>query len=275
MYLNFYGLTEPPFNLTPNPKYFFESSRHVEALSTLLYAINHRKGFVVLTGDVGAGKTTVCRALLSRLDVHTKTAVITNSYLNAKDLLMAVLDDLEVDYTPGSKSKLHYQLNAYLIEQLRLDNNVVLIIDEAQNLKFQLLEEIRMLSNLETEFEKLIQIVFLGQPQLKKKLADSRLDQLRQRVAVYYHLTPLDFDDVKKYIRHRLVTAGCAGSDQLFPEETLKKIFEFSNGVPRLINQICDSVLLSGFIYEKKHIDPQLMDEVIQESPMVQLGQTT
>lgn len=275
MYLNFYGFTEPPFNLTPNPKYFFESSGHVEALSTLLYAINQRKGFVVLTGEVGAGKTTVCRALLSRLDVHTKTAVITNSYLSAKDLLMAVLDDLEVEYTPGSKSKLHHQLNAYLIEQLRLDNNVVLIIDEAQNLKFQLLEEIRMLSNLETEFEKLIQIVFLGQPQLKKKLADSSLDQLRQRVAVYYHLTPLDFDDVKKYIRHRLVTAGCADPDQLFPEETLRKIFEFSNGVPRLINQICDSVLLSGFIYEKKQINPQLMDEVIRESPMVQLGQTT
>lgn len=276
MYHHFYGLSEPPFNLTPNPKYFFESPKHLEALSTLLYAINQRKGFVVVTGDVGAGKTTVCRSLLNHLETRTKTALITNTYLSAKDLLMSILDDFEVDYVPGSKSKLHYQLNEYLIEQLRLDNNVVLIVDEAQNLTFSLFEEIRMLSNLETEFEKLIQIIFLGQPELRQKLADPRLDQLRQRVSVYYHLTPLDCDDTKKYVSHRLAVAGFQKDvSEIFPDDVLKRIHEFTRGVPRLVNQICDSALLTGFIREKFQVDMDMLEEVIRESPMTQLGQTS
>src|SRR3989338_9008462 len=204
MYNKFYGFKESPFTITPNSKFFFTSQKHLEALNTLIYAILERKGFVVVTGEIGSGKTTVCRTLLNRLDPDAHTALITNTHLSAKDLLMTILEDLEVDYEPGSKARLLSQLNAYLIEQMKRRHNVVLIIDEAQNLTFQVLEEIRMLSNLETESEKLIQIILLGQPELKKKLATNRLEKLRQRIAVYYHLSPLTLDESKEYVEHRI-----------------------------------------------------------------------
>ncbi len=256
--------------MTPNSRFFFESNRHVEALSTLIYAIESRKGFVVITGEIGSGKTTVCRTLLNKLSATTQTALITNTHIGGKDLLTTVLDDLEVEYTPGSKARLLSQLNQYLIEQLRNDHNVVLIIDEAQNLKPAVLEEVRMLSNLETENEKLIQIIFMGQPELKKKLALPKLEQLRQRIAVYYHLTPLTEEDTKKYITHRLFIAS-ETEKKYFTDEALEMIYQFSKGVPRLINQICDSALLSGFIYEREVIDGKLIHEVIHESPTRQI----
>ena len=242
----------------------------MEALSTMIYAIKERKGFVVITGNIGSRKTTICRALLNQLDSKTQTALITNTHMSGKDLLVSILEELEIEFELGSKSKLLSQLNSYLIEQLRLNQNVVLIIDEAQNLTPAVLEEVRMLSNLETENEKLIQIIFLGQPELKKKLALPRLEQLRQRIAVYFHLTPLNEDDARKYILHRLKIAS--GSDQeYFTEKALGLIYQFSQGTPRLINQICDSALLTGYIAEKKVIDEQVLLEVIGESPMVQI----
>ena len=187
MYNKFYGFKESPFNLTPNSRFFFPSNKHAGAFGWIWFALrspNQRKGFVVITGEIGSGKTTVCRTLLSRLKQSTPIlALLTNTHLNSKDLLMMVLEDLEIEFSNGSKSKLLSQLNSYLIDQIKQDNNVVLIIDEAQNLKPSVLEEIRMLSNLETETEKLIQIILLGQPELKQKLALSRLEQLRQRVA--------------------------------------------------------------------------------------------
>lgn len=272
MYHKFYGFKEAPFNMTPNSRFFYESAKHIEALSTLIYAIESRKGFVVITGDIGSGKTTVCRTLLNRLDPKTQTALVTNTHISGKDLLIAVLEDLEVEYAQGSKARLLSQLNQYLIEQLRNDHNVVLIIDEAQNLKPAVLEEVRMLSNLETENEKLIQIIFLGQPELKNKLALPKLEQLRQRIAAYYHLTPLSEDDTRKYILYRLKIAG--GSDKrYFTDPALNMIYRFSKGVPRLINQVCDSALLNGFIYEKDIIDEKLMQEVIHESPVQQIGE--
>lgn len=270
MYHKFYNFKETPFNLTPNSRFFFESAKHTEALSTLLYAIEERKGFVVITGDIGSGKTTVCRTLLNKLNGRTQTALVTNTHIGGKDLLTTVLEDLEVEFIPGSKSKLLSQLNAYLIEQLKNDNNVVLIIDEAQNLKPAVLEEVRMLSNLETEEEKLIQIVFLGQPELKKKLALPKLEQLRQRIAIFYNLTPLSEADTKKYIAHRLEIAS-GSNRQYFTDEAINIIYQYSKGVPRLINQICDSALLNGFIYEKDIIDELLMNEVINESPVMQI----
>jgi len=271
MYYKFYGFNEAPFNLTPNSRFFFSSSKHTEALSTLIYAISERKGFVVITGDIGSGKTTVCRALINQLNGKTQTALITNTHMSGKDLLMTILDDFEVEYKSGSKSKLHSQLNQYLIEQLRNDNNVVLIIDEAQNLTPSVLEEIRMLSNLETENEKLIQIIFLGQPELKKKLALSRLEQLRQRIAVYYELKPLNEEDTRKYVYHRLKVAS--GTDRkYFTDEAMNLIYKFSQGVPRLVNQICDSALLSGYIYELEQVDEKILIEVIGESPMTQIS---
>ncbi len=273
MYYKFYGFKEAPFNMTPNSRFFFESAKHVEALSTLVYAIESRKGFVVITGEIGSGKTTVCRALLNRLDSTTQTALITNTHIGGKDLLNTILEDLDVEYASGSKARLLSQLNQYLIEQLRNDRNVVLIIDEAQNLKTAVLEEVRMLSNLETENEKLIQIILLGQPELKKKLAMPRLEQLRQRIAVYYHLTPLSEEDTQKYIRYRLKIASATGRTY-FTDKAMDMIYQFSQGVPRLVNQVCDSALLNGFIYEKDIVDENLMHEVIQESPVSQITLT-
>ena len=271
MYYSYYGFKEPPFNLTPNSKFFFSSTKHNEALSTLVYAIKERKGFVVITGDIGSGKTTVCRTLLNQLDPQTKTALIMHTNMSGKDLLMAILEDWGIEVNPmSSKVKLQTQINNYLIEQLGQNNNVVLIIDEAQNLTTSVLEEVRMLSNLETENEKLIQIVFLGQPELKDKLASPKLEQLRQRIAVYYHLTPLNTEDTKDYIRHRLKVAS-ASDKRYFTEKAVDRIFQFSKGVPRLINQVCDSALLSGYIAELKTIDVDIIEEVISESPMTQL----
>ncbi len=270
MYYKFYNFKEPPFNITPNSRFFFSSSKHTEALSTLIYAINERKGFVVITGDIGSGKTTVCRALLNQLDPQTKTALVINTPTSGKDLLMSVMEDLGIEYKAGSKAKLHAQLNQYLIEQLESDYNVVLIIDEAQNLTPSVLEEVRMLSNLETENEKLIQIIFLGQPELKKKLALPRLEQLRQRIAVFFQLTPLAKKDAIDYILHRLKVAS--GTDKkYFTDGALERICEFTKGVPRLINQICDSAFLSGYICEAEQIDEKILEEVIGESPMVQI----
>jgi len=271
MYLKHYGFHEFPFNMTPNSRFFYASSKHTEALSALVYAIEQRKGFVVITGEIGSGKTTVCRALLNRLNSQTEIALVTNTHLSAKDLLCSVLEDLEVEYRPGSKSKLLSQLNGYLIEQIRNDKNVVLIIDEAQNLTPSVLEEVRMLSNLETESEKLIQIIFLGQPELKQKLALNRLEQLRQRIAVFFHLSPLSLEDTRQYVLHRLKVASSTDK-AFFTEEALACVYEFSGGVPRLVNQICDSALLSGYIYGVKQVDEGIMREVIEESPMAQLG---
>ena len=270
MYHKFYGFKEAPFNMTPSSRFFYESGKHVEALSTLIYAIESRKGFVVITGDIGSGKTTVCRTLLNKLDARTQTALITNTHISGKDLLCTILEDLGVEYTRGSKAQLISQLNVYLIEQLRNGHNVVVIIDEAQNLKPSVLEEVRMLSNLETENEKLIQIIFLGQPELKKKLALPRLEQLRQRVAVFYHLTPLSEEDAKRYILHRLKIAS-KSNRQYFTDQALDIVYQFSKGVPRMINQICDSALLNGFIYEKEVVDHELMEEVVKESPSNQI----
>jgi len=271
MYNKFYGLKESPFNLTPNSRFFFASHKHTEALDSLIYAIDQRKGFVVITGEIGSGKTTVCRTLLSKLDKHTQIALITNTHLSGKDLLMTILEEFEIDFVPGSKSKLLSQLNAYLINQMQRDNNVVLIIDEAQNLKPSVLEEIRMLSNLETETEKLIQIILMGQPELKQKLSLNSLEQLRQRVAVYFHLSPLSQEEAQEYIRYRLKVAS--GSDrEYFSAGALMAIYEFSKGVPRVINQLCDNALLTGYVNEAQVIDETIVKEVMNESAIHQLS---
>ncbi|HPT39810.1 MAG TPA: AAA family ATPase, partial [Candidatus Omnitrophota bacterium] len=192
MYEKFYGFTEKPFNTTPDSKFFFPSAKHAEALNSLVYAIDERKGFVVITGEIGAGKTTVTRTLLNRLNVDTRVALITNTHLTCKELIVNILEEFEVDFQPGSKQRLISQLNDYLIKQLAANINMVLIIDEAQNLPTKVLEEVRMLSNLETEKDKLIQIILVGQPQLKTKLEHAKLEQFKQRIAVFYHLNSLN-----------------------------------------------------------------------------------
>ena len=267
MYTQFYNLKEKPFNNNPDPRFFYPSPKHQEALDRLLYAINEHKGFVVITGEIGSGKTTVCRTLLSKLGNKKEIAMVTNTHLNAKELLMSILEDLNVPYKTGTKIKLLSQLNDYLIKKMEDGEDVVLIIDEAQNLTPSVLEELRMLSNLETDTAKLIQIILMGQPQLRAKLKLKELEQLKQRVAVHYHLYPLTKEEMFGYVDSRLTIASANGSlAHIFEPEALEVVYKFSKGIPRLINYACDSALLSGFVYEKKKIDKALMTEVINES---------
>jgi len=272
MYEQFYGFTEKPFNTTPDPKFFFPSSKHTEALNSLIYATDQRKGFVVITGEIGAGKTTVCRTLLNKLQLNTKCAIVTNTHLTPKELITEMLEEFEVDYREGTKQRLLSQLNTFLIRQLASDTNMVLIIDEAQNLTPKVLEEVRMLSNLETEKEKLIQIILLGQPQLREKLGNIRLEQFKQRVAVYYHLSALNKQETEDYILHRLKLVSTNGTVNIFSPQAIDLIYENSSGIPRLINLICDSALLSGYIYDTKQITGKIINEVIKERDFATVG---
>lgn len=267
VYNQFYGFRENPFNQTPDTSFFFPSDKHRTALDALVFAISQRKGFVVITGEIGCGKTTVARTLLRRLDGQIKSALITNTHLSPKGVITLILEDLGVEYKQGSKERLILQLNNYLIQQIREDQNVVFIIDEAQNLSPACLEEIRMLSNLETEKEKLLQIVLIGQPELRSKLELPRLEQLRQRVRVNYHLHPLGEDETKKYIRHRIQRASKNAEEpaSIFMEEALDMIYQYSKGVPRLINMICEHSLLSAFVMETKVITQTIVQDVISE----------
>lgn len=266
MYENFYSFREKPFNNSPDPRFFYPSPKHKEALDRLLYAVHERKGFVVITGEIGSGKTTVCRTLLKNLDDNNEICLITNTHLNAKELMIAILEDLQVPYKPATKIKLLSQLNDYLIAKTQEGKNVILIIDEAQNLTPSVLEEIRMLSNLETDTEKLIQIILMGQPQLKEKLKLKDLEQFKQRIAIHYHLYPLSKEETAGYVRHRISAASQNGAMDIFEPGALDAVYAFSKGTPRLINYACDSALLSGFIYEKKKIDGALLQEIINES---------
>jgi general secretion pathway protein A len=265
MYEKFYGFAEKPFNTTPDSKFFFPSPKHVEALNSLRYAIDERKGFVVITGEIGAGKTTVCRTLLTQLDINTKVGIVTNTHLTKRELLATILDEFEVEYKAGSKQKLLSLLNQYLIKQLASDMNVVLIIDEAQNLTPSVLEEVRMLSNLETEKEKLIQIILMGQPQLRGKLENPKLEQFKQRIAVYYHLESLSKDETQEYISHRLKLASSNGTLEIFDKTAIDLIYAYSRGIPRLINLLCDSALLSGYAMDTKEITEKIIADVIEE----------
>lgn len=267
MYESFFGLIEKPFNMTPDPRYFYPSAKHKDALNHMVYAIGERRGFVVITGEIGSGKTTLSRVLFQQLDPSTKTAIIRNTQLTAKDLVASTLEELEIPYAPTqTKSQLIGLLNDYLIQQLRDNNNVVLLVDEAQNLKPSVLEEVRMLSNLETETEKLIQIILMGQPELKSTLWLKSLKQLRQRVSLYYHLAPLDQEETAAYINHRLHVSGANGVPIFIPE-ALPRIFHHTQGVPRLVNALCDRALLTGYINESKVIGIEVIDEAAQELP--------
>ncbi len=264
MYDKFYGFTNRPFNMTPDSSFFFASAKHEEALNRLLVAISEKSGFAVVTGEIGSGKTTVCRTLLNRLDLSTKVALVLNTHLGKKEFLTTVLEDLGVEYKSRSKTHLIKALNNYLLEQAAKDTNVVLIIDEAQNLTSSVLEEVRMLSNLETESEKLIQILLIGQPELRRKLNSPKLEQFSQRIVFYYHLEPLDRFETASYIKHRLKKAGNENVD-IFTEEAIDNIYGYSNGVPRLINLACHNALISGLVYDAKRINSIIAAESINE----------
>jgi general secretion pathway protein A len=266
MYLDFYCLKEKPFNVTSDPNFFFMSKKHKEAFSHMVYGIREKKGFLEITGEIGTGKTTLCRSLLNQLEDNVKTAFILNPDLSEMELLRAIIEDFGIS-TEKKRGKLELfrMLNGFLIEQLEHDNNVVLILDEAQNLKPSLLEKIRMLSNLETEKEKLFQIILVGQPELRDRLAKPQLKQLRQRIGVRYHIKPLDRDEVGQYISHRLKVAGSDGKLK-FDEEAIDEIYKYSEGVPRLINVVCDKALLMGYVRESHDIGGDISRRSIRET---------
>ncbi len=247
MYLEFFQLNEFPFNVTPDPRFLFFSERHREAYDSLLYGVEHRKGFVVLTGEVGCGKTTVCRSVLNQLPAGTHSALILNPSLTPSQLIRAILLDLGIE--PKGRDKLVHiaQLNRFLLKCLEENENVCVLIDESQNLNSQLMEQVRMLSNLETDQHKLMQIILSGQPELKERLQQPQLRQLRQRVMVHCDLEPLSAVETALYIQHRLNVAGAGGRIRFTPAAA-ELIHQNTAGIPRQINTVCDRSLLAAYV---------------------------
>ncbi len=255
MYQSFYGFKEMPFNITPDPRFLYLSPTHQEALQHLKYGIAERKGFIVLVGEVGCGKTTLCRRFLNELDpARYDTALILNPRITETQMLKAILTDLGETKFARTQNDLVAQMNRVLLERIDRGRDIVLIIDEAQNLKFDVLEQIRLLSNLETDKQKLLQIVLMGQPELKTVLAREELRQLRQRILVHYELHPLSLLDMQHYIQHRLSLAGGTGRPA-FTRWALRAIHRKSKGIPRIVNNLCDKALLAAFIRDSDEVN--------------------
>jgi type II secretory pathway predicted ATPase ExeA len=271
MYESYYGFKEKPFSLTPDPKYLYRSESHANAFDLLQYAIRRREGFVVITGDIGTGKTTLCRALLEEIDHRTFTALVLNPFMSEEDLLKRILQDFGVvsraDVKNGrlagvSKQELIDALYDFLLSLIPLKASAVLIIDEAQNLPLKVLEQIRILSNLETNKEKLLQIILVGQLNLKALLRSPELRQLDQRVSIRYELAPLDLETVGAYVAHRLTVAG--GSQAVtFTPKALSEVHRLTGGIPRLINLVCDRALLSGFSIRVNRITDDMVAHAV------------
>ena len=264
MYERFYDLRERPFALSPDPDYLYPSRVHREALDYLRYGLESQAGFVVITGEIGSGKTTLLQTLLRGLDGQTTVGRIVNTMLEPRELLETIMIDFGLDSAGKSKPLLLRDLAQYLVDQRLAGRMVLLVIDEAQNLGLPALEELRMLSNLETEKSKLLQIVLVGQPDLRDKLAAPALEQLRQRITVSYHLTPLDAEETARYINHRLQRAAL-GAPVEFPRDATDLIHARSRGVPRIINVICDAALVFGYAEERRNVDTTLVREVLSE----------
>jgi general secretion pathway protein A len=248
LYQSFYGFRELPFNITPDPKFLYLSPTHQEALQHLKYGVEERKGFIVLVGEVGCGKTTLCRKFLNELDPKRfDTALILNPRVTETQMLKAILTELGETKLARSQVDLVAQVNRVLMERIEKGRDIVLIVDEAQNLSFEVLEQIRLLSNLETDKQKLLQIVLMGQPELKEVLAKEELRQLRQRILVHYDLQPLSVNDTAHYIQHRLTLAGGTGRPH-FTSWAIRSIHNGSKGIPRIMNNLCDKAMLSAFI---------------------------
>ena len=231
----------------------------------MTYGIKERVGFIEITGEIGAGKTTICRALINQLDEKTRTAFIFNSNVTESQLMLAVLEDFGIKTNQKNRAALFSELNRFLIEQMKFGNNVVIIIDEAQNLSLKLLEQVRMLSNLESENEKLLQIVLVGQPELRDKLNRPELRQLRQRIAVRYHIGALNREEVEQYIAYRLALAGSNGNGPSFEPDAVDEIYRYSGGIPRVINLVCGQSLLAGFVAETRKIGGELVKQSVLE----------
>lgn len=265
MYTNYFGLTEKPFSIAPDPRYLYMSELHREALAHLLYGISSDGCFILLTGDVGTGKTTVCRCLLAQLPENTEVALVVNPKLSVLELLETICDELQIPVDKETKSLKAYldRLNAYLLEAHGQGKNVALLIDEAQNLSLDLLEQLRLLTNLETDQKKLLKIVLLGQTELRQILDQPGAAQISQRITSRYHLLPLDQKNTIAYIQHRLAVAGERG--RIFSQAALARIFALSQGIPRLINVLCDRSLLGAYVEEKYLVNSDIVEKAAGE----------
>ena len=269
MYESFYGFREKPFNLTPDPKYLYLSPRHAEAFAHLEFGLRERGGFILITGEVGTGKTTLARYFLSKLGPETRTAVVLYPALSAAELLHGILDDLHVLAQGDTLKALVDALHRFLLESRAAGRDVVLLIDEAQDLSPEVLEQVRLLSNLETDTEKLIQIVLMGQSELRDLLARHELRQLAQRVTARYHLAPLGLEETAAYVRHRLSVAGGEGKAG-FTSDALRRVHGLSGGVPRLVNLVCDRALLAGYVKGTRTITAGMVAEAGAEVEVAQ-----
>lgn len=259
MYTGFFGLTSQPFSIAPNPEFMYLGTRHTEALAHLRYGLGEAGGFVLLTGEVGTGKTTVSRCLLAELPENTQVAFILNPTLSELELLAAICDELKIRYkkTDASLKMLTDKITAKLLKNHQSGINTILIIDEAQHLQPAVLEQLRLLTNLETNTKKLLQVILIGQPELQQLLQRQDLRQLAQRITARYHLMPLTLAEVRLYVQHRLQVAGCLRP--VFTDAAVKKLFELSGGIPRLLNLLCDRAMLGGYSQQQAMIDAPLV----------------
>jgi general secretion pathway protein A len=264
VYLQYYGLTEAPFDLTPNPRFLFYTAKHREAFNHLLYGIRERKGFVQLTGEVGAGKTTLCRALFEQLDGKFETALILNPVLSPDQLMEAIAMEFGLKVKGLDRLETVAEINKFLLEKAEAGRDCVLFIDEAQDLTDDLLEQVRLLSNLETDSRKLLQIVLMGQPELRDRLNAHKLRQLRQRITVRFHLHPLSRRELAQYVQHRLDVSGAKGAPY-FTAPALWRVYQYTGGVPRLVNALCDKALLAGFVQQSDKINYQMVGRAVRE----------
>lgn len=265
MYKEYFGLIELPFSIAPDPRYLYMSIKHREALAHLIYGINSDGGLVLLTGEVGTGKTTVCRCLLDQIPQNVDVAFILNPKMTVEELLATICDELRIKYPQGNNSIKVFvdNINTYLLDNHAKDRKTVLIIEEAQNLSTDVLEQIRLLTNLETNQQKLLQIIMLGQPELRDKLSRPELRQLSQRITARYHLGPLSRQEVSEYVNHRLSIAGA--HRKLFPDSIFNTLHRLSNGIPRLINLICDRALLGTYVLGKDSVDKDTLIKASHE----------
>ena len=265
MYKSYFGLKENPFNVNPDPRFLFLTKEIEEALTGLMYGIQTRKGFITLTGEVGTGKTTLINRLLDWLHHRrARTAFLFNSRMNSSQLFDFILAEFDIQCESKSKSQQLLKLNHWLLERYRDGETVVLIIDEAQNLTYPVLEEIRLLTNLETSTEKLLQIVLSGQPELEEKLKLPQLRQLRQRIMLRCRTTPLSEEQTGEYIAERLRIAGASG-DPIFSPKTIEAVHVYSLGIPRVVNLLCEHSLVNGFVEQQRPIQPKIVEEVAHE----------
>ena len=264
MYTEFFGLSAKPFDLLPNPKFLYLSKGHRKALSYLQYGVQENAGFTLLTGEVGSGKTTLVRDIINKISSDVTLSMIFNTRVDGRQLLGMINADFGLEVEGKDKVQLINELNDFLLEECSSNRQPIIIIDEAQNLSAEALEEIRLLSNLEADNFKMVQIILVGQPELKQIIAKPSLRQLRQRINISCHLNPLNREELEEYIYHRLATVGSRDCVK-FLDGVFDSIYKFSGGVPRLINLICDFLLLSAFVEETREIDMTLVDDAVNE----------